>query len=96
MSHRYPQGHPYRILRPAILKRDGRICRYCGNRGATVDHVIPTSRGGNHHTDNMVCACAFCNVTKDDLTLLEWIATGTAPEPAKSLAVQRRKAGLPC
>lgn len=96
MSHNYPQGHPYRILRPGVLARDKRRCRYCAKRGTTVDHIIPTSRGGNHHSDNMVCACRPCNRAKDNLTLAEWVATGKAPDGAKTVLAQRQSEGLPC
>jgi 5-methylcytosine-specific restriction endonuclease McrA len=98
MTRRYTayDDDAYRILRPAILLRDKRTCRYCHHPGGTIDHIIPTSRGGNHHTDNMVTACEPCNTNKDNHTLTEWINTGNAPEGAKTLATQRKQAGLPC
>jgi 5-methylcytosine-specific restriction endonuclease McrA len=44
-------------------------CIYCGSfKDLTIDHVIPTSRGGGNTWDNMVCACAPCNVRKGDRT----------------------------
>lgn len=38
---------------------------------ATLDHVIPTSRGGRNHTSNVRWACRRCNQMKADLTLDE-------------------------
>ena len=43
----------WRELRDRIL-RDSDICHICGQPGAdAVDHVIPVSRGGTNHRDNL-------------------------------------------
>lgn len=53
-----------------VLKRDKFICYYCGTalvRGenATVDHVIPLSRGGSRlDMNNLVASCRSCNSKK--------------------------------
>jgi len=39
---------------------------YNGPDLATVDHVIPLSRGGSDHPSNMVVACRPCNLKKGD------------------------------
>jgi hypothetical protein len=58
-------------IRNYIYKRDKYRCRFCGNTTAqlTVDHVIPTSRGG-HPTKraNLVSACFPCNQEKANQT----------------------------
>ena len=63
--------------REAILSRDGWACRYCGTavslRTAHVDHVIPHSRGGSSDADNLVAACARCNLAKGARTPKEWL-----------------------
>ena len=52
----------YRILRKAILQRDGFICWLCGNRGAdTVDHVTPRCKGGTNDPHNLRAAHGKCN-----------------------------------
>ena len=51
-------------LRRDILERDAYTCNYCGGPAATVDHVIPASRGGTHDMANLVAACAGCNFAK--------------------------------
>jgi hypothetical protein len=51
----------WRELRLAVFIRDGKICRYCGQKGTQADHVIPRRRGGPDHLDNLVCACHRCN-----------------------------------
>lgn len=54
----------------AILKRDGFKCLYCGRSPAEdgirlqVDHIIPRSKGGGDHDDNLVSACEDCNQGK--------------------------------
>lgn len=45
--------------------RDGGLCQWCrNNRGETVDHVVPKSRGGAHRWENVVLACRACNGKK--------------------------------
>lgn len=43
-------------------------CHYCGTRltpmTATVDHVIPRSKGGTNELSNLVLACRKCNQAK--------------------------------
>jgi hypothetical protein len=51
-----------------IFARDKNRCQYCGKRFATselsLDHVIPRTMGGKSVWENVVCACADCNVKK--------------------------------
>jgi hypothetical protein len=51
-----------------ILRRDGFRCRYCGGTSAEarlhVDHVIPRAAGGSNDPENLVTACARCNIGK--------------------------------
>ncbi|MCA8906464.1 MAG: HNH endonuclease [Rhodospirillaceae bacterium] len=51
-----------------VFLRDGFVCQYCGGRfptqDLTFDHVIPRSRGGKTTWDNVVTACAGCNLKK--------------------------------
>jgi 5-methylcytosine-specific restriction endonuclease McrA len=50
-----------------VMIRDGYKCMYCGSntRKLTIDHVIPTSKGGKTNFDNCVAACRPCNNYKD-------------------------------
>jgi 5-methylcytosine-specific restriction endonuclease McrA len=45
-------------------------CYYCGRilvrRDASVDHVVPRSRGGVDDASNYVIACRQCNSDKGD------------------------------
>jgi hypothetical protein len=51
-----------------IFARDKNRCQYCGKRYPTtelsLDHVIPRTMGGKSMWENIVCACADCNVKK--------------------------------
>lgn len=53
-------------LRLAVLERDQEQCRYCGDRHGPfhMDHVRPASWGGETTLDNLVTACAPCNLRK--------------------------------
>lgn len=55
-----------RLSRRAVFYRDGFRCQYCGKEGKslTLDHILPRSRGGAHHWENVVCACIPCNHKK--------------------------------
>jgi 5-methylcytosine-specific restriction endonuclease McrA len=61
-----------RYSRRNILIRDNHECQYCGKtctgKDATLDHVLPSSRGGKSTWENIVLACAKCNNKKDDRT----------------------------
>jgi 5-methylcytosine-specific restriction endonuclease McrA len=55
--------------RRGVLRRDRKQCGYCGRSAATVDHVIPKSRGGDSSWENLLACCGPCNVRKGDKTL---------------------------
>ena len=64
---------PYRsgvvLNRQNVFKRDGYQCQYCGSlKDLTLDHVLPSSRGGKTSWDNLITACKLCNSRKGDLT----------------------------
>lgn len=69
--NRYIQA-PFRVIsltRQNIFRRDQHECQYCGTRkDLTIDHVIPSSRGGLHNWNNLVTACKRCNTRKGDST----------------------------
>ncbi|MSV32289.1 MAG: HNH endonuclease [Bryobacterales bacterium] len=50
-------------------------CCYCGSgEHLSVDHLIPTKRGGANTGDNLVWACRTCNSSKCAHDALEWLA----------------------
>lgn len=51
--------------RRSIHLRDGNKCAYCSStRNLTIDHIIPTSRGGKNTWENLICSCVKCNISK--------------------------------
>ncbi len=48
-----------------VFLRDRFQCQYCGDRNElTFDHVVPRSKGGRTTWENVVAACAPCNLRK--------------------------------
>jgi len=48
-----------------VFLRDRFQCQYCGEKeDLTFDHVVPRSRGGRTTWENVVTACAACNLMK--------------------------------
>jgi len=60
-------------FRQLILTRDGYTCRFCGQYGDTIDHLLPRAKGGHTTPVNCVCACSACNQSKADRDLGEFI-----------------------
>ena len=75
-EHRVRRGRPVvtAARRAEILKRDGDVCRYCESTTGPfhIDHVIPVSKGGSNHDDNLCVACAPCNLKKSAKVGGEW------------------------
>jgi len=76
----YWQGRPsasiWVALRKFVFDRDDYTCLYCGkpNRKLHCDHIIPISKGGTNHPDNLVTACRTCNLVKHARTPEEWLS----------------------
>lgn len=89
------------LIEDLIAKESGR-CRYCSvevrknwceyvkhDDDATVDHIIPKSKGGANTMENYALACRRCNHAKGDRSVEEFLAD---PRSAKErrLAESRR------
>jgi 5-methylcytosine-specific restriction endonuclease McrA len=68
--------HQKRAIKRATMRECGRRCVYCATHldpeYATLDHVLPVSRGGTQAPGNLVIACRACNQLKGDLLPLEF------------------------
>ncbi len=64
LPYRRGQNRPNRLTKTQVLERDDYLCRYCGCRAETVDHVVPISAGGSNSKSNLVAACELCNREK--------------------------------
>ena len=55
-----------------VLIRDNYTCQYCGSKHElTVDHMVPSSRGGPNSFENCIAACRECNNKKGRRTPFE-------------------------
>jgi hypothetical protein len=61
--------------RTAIFARYGGACAYCDSPAEHLDHVVPLSKGGTDTEDNVLPACAPCNLSKGALLIAEWAET---------------------
>lgn len=69
------------IIPRKVFERDGYVCRICGQKCDTedhlwghvgpyspsIDHIVALANGGNHTWDNVQCAHMICNSYKRDL-----------------------------
>lgn len=51
----------------------GETCQYCGAKAEGIDHIIPRTRGGKDIQDNVVSCCEFCNSSKQDKDLVDFL-----------------------
>jgi len=80
-------------------------CQYCNNKvsknKATLDHVLPRSRGGHTNFTNIVIACVTCNQRKKDRTpeeakmRLVTIPTKPTTLPSPVLGFGLKRVGIP-
>ena len=64
---------PYKeipLTRKNLMIRDNYACQYCSVKSGslTIDHVLPSSRGGTDTWENVVACCQSCNVKKGNKT----------------------------
>jgi 5-methylcytosine-specific restriction endonuclease McrA len=63
------QDRPPAFTRFNLFLRDDFTCQYCHvTDDLTFDHVVPRSRGGRTTWENIVTACAPCNLAKGGRT----------------------------
>jgi 5-methylcytosine-specific restriction endonuclease McrA len=74
------------ISKSALKKKFGTRCYYCENEMdfsvgvgrkfnknmATIEHLIPLARGGEHTWENTVLACRHCNLSKNAKSIEEF------------------------
>ncbi len=78
-----------------LFLRDEFRCQYCGAQSdLTFDHVLPRSRGGVTSWENVVAACAPCNLRKANKSLkqagMSLFAAPRAPDAEHMNAMGRR------
>jgi 5-methylcytosine-specific restriction endonuclease McrA len=69
-------GTPFHLPPSHLIRQWGEFghrCAYCGASGdLEVEHVIPISKGGEHHLGNIVPACHSCNSSKRSKDAHDW------------------------
>jgi hypothetical protein len=64
----------HRFRKTIIAAWEGR-CAYCDEvlgRNATLDHIVPRSKGGETQATNLVACCLSCNSHKSSHPVFEW------------------------
>ena len=90
-------GNDVKLRRDSLYYRDHGRCQYCEQpltiNQVTFDHVIPQRRGGKFEWENLVAACAKCNMAKSDaLPVGRWTPKIKPFKPTyHQLLSQRRK-----
>ncbi len=61
-----------RMYRSDLLITQNRQCAYCfttlSMKNATLEHVVPRSKGGRDHKSNFKTSCLACNALKADMS----------------------------
>lgn len=92
----YKRYNDARLKHETLFYRDHGICQYCEEplteRTITCDHVMPQSKGGPHHWENVVAACRECNAAKDDnLPKGKWAPKRKPYTPSLHELMERRR-----
>ena len=81
---------PRRVLILRLCRKQHWECIYCrtlmsknycptNGRSATVEHMVPVSKGGTRKMDNLAAACLRCNNSKGEMTVEEFVHSGARP-----------------
>lgn len=66
-----------------------RRCHCCGTQlnwtgeyknSATVEHMVPASKGGTYHMVNTLVVCWLCNTARGDKDWIEWVDSNNMPK----------------
>jgi 5-methylcytosine-specific restriction endonuclease McrA len=64
----------------SVKSKPTAICYYCQERVCTkdvhFDHIIPLSKGGPHSVENLCVSCSYCNYSKNNKLLRDFVALG--------------------
>ena len=63
----------FRDYRKTALKRDRHTCLWCGGPATTVDHIIPSSKGGSDLPHNLLASCSDCNTKRGNRSAFSYL-----------------------
>ncbi|WP_424768542.1 HNH endonuclease [Paenibacillus sp. sgz302251] len=63
----------FRDYRKAALKRDHYRCLWCGRPATTVDHIVPSSKGGSDLPENLLASCMECNTKRGNRSAFSYL-----------------------
>ncbi|MDU2239953.1 HNH endonuclease [Paenibacillus sp.] len=75
----------FREYRKTALKRDRHTCLWCGAPATTVDHIVPSSKGGSDLPHNLIASCSECNSKRGNRSAFRYLQEKreTVPHPLK-------------
>ncbi|MCI3926971.1 HNH endonuclease [Paenibacillus sp. TRM 82003] len=63
----------YPSYRKAALLRDRYTCLWCGRPATTVDHIVPSSKGGSDLPQNLLASCMECNTNRGNRSAFTYL-----------------------
>ena len=84
-------------LRTKLIERDGPNCHLCGlptesrwgHWAATIDHLIPQSKGGKHTLENLRLAHFLCNVIRGNWDITDEVRAECRKQILKADKLER-------
>lgn len=83
-----PRPSDWDVRRTLVFTRDRGRCVYCTRKAEHVDHIHPRSRGGTDEMENLVAACASCNMSKHDFYWRGWYAEQPFYDPDREKYIE--------
>jgi hypothetical protein len=63
----------FREYRKVALTRDQYTCLWCGHPATTVDHIVPSSKGGSDLPRNLLASCSECNSRRGNRSAFKYL-----------------------
>lgn len=74
----------FKRIRQYVIQRDGLFCCYCNQQltqdNATMEHIVPKSKGGVFNTSNLTVSCANCNNNRGNKPFFDYLSKFNLPK----------------